>query len=1122
MDSGEIVVPSIRPGVKREYNMMMKAQSELIRPSRGGRVTRSQSASSSRRGYVKSARKIIKKTKGSTSKKLKKTKEERSGAEDVAKLDIIDVSDREPKGDVAQIESNIGHDSRNLEAEFVAVDTSETEKLGLDECVSQPLCTDSESPLPQVGGSYVDNIREYEKTFGEFTSGKEKKPLRRYTRSALKRLNEEMELGSGNLEAELAALDTSETEKLGPGECVSQPMCTKSQSPQVGGSDVDFIHEDKKMIGGDSEEATNGMEEKPLRRYTRSALKRLNEEMGLGSGNLEAELVAIETSETEKLGPGECVSQPMWTESPVPQVGGGDIDFIHEDGKMIGGDSDLGCERTAEATSGRRYTRSALKQLNEETELGSGPGVVEIGSAETLTSSPAKLEMKMSKKVELKRIPSRLKDLLETGLLEGLRVRYIHGSKRRRNPESELMGYIKGTGILCSCNECSGREVVTPNVFEMHANSGNKRPPEYIYLENGKSLREVLNACKANRSESLAMVIQNAIGIANFTTAFCINCKELIPEGGVGRPMLLCDSCVMPKESDLSHTLSSDVAHRSPLAGSSPPVSSSYQPEVPESAQISLNNQPEVPESARVSSNSLPEVSESAQVSSNSQPEVPESARISSNSQPERKRQGRLTRKDLRMHKSVLADDVLPDGAALSYVMHGEKRLEGFKKDGAIFCTHCRDLVSPSQFESHAGFASRRKPYMSIYTSNGVSLHQLSLELSKTRKSNSAENDDLCSICEDGGVLLCCENCPRAFHSECVGLSCPPQGTWYCKYCKNMFEKEKYAERDANAIAAGRVPGVDPLADITQRCIRIVATFEADVGGCAICREHDFSKSVFDGRTVIICDQCEKEYHVGCLKEQEIDDLQALPENEWFCSRQCSNIHSTLQKLIEDGEQMLPEDLSKALKEKNDTQVPAENPEPVITEPVIPESVIPDSVIPEPVIRWRLLSGKRSSEDTRVWLSGAVSIFHDRFDPIADSSTGRLDLIPHMVYGRNFKDQDFCNMYCAILMVDTVVVSAGIIRIFGDEVAELPIVATKTECQGKGYFQSLYFCIEKLLVSLSVKDLVLPAAGEAESLWKNRFGFERLDQEELGRYQKRYQMMIFQGTSVLHKLISAA
>ncbi|KAL0418262.1 UNVERIFIED_CONTAM: Increased DNA methylation 1 [Sesamum radiatum] len=413
----------------------------------------------------------------------------------------------------------------------------------------------------------------------------------------------------------------------------------------------------------------------------------------------------------------------------------------------------------------RREAEKVGAELREDMPRVRGTDGDSIQEAERPVGETSDLGMKMSEKVELNRIPTKLKDLLQTGLLEGLHVRYIHGSKGRSRPESELGGVIQGAGILCSCDECKEKKVVTPNQFEMHAGSGNKRPPQYIFLDNGNSLRDVLNACKANLSESLESVILNAIGRSNYTTAFCINCKELIPETGAGRSMLLCDSCVLAKESDAGDAQIIDASHSFCLclvsmAGPSAPASSSRPPVVSESAQIS------------------------------------------SHSQPQAKRQGKLTRKDLRMHKSVLAEDVLPEGTALSYVVRGE--------------------VSPSQFEAHAGYASRRKPYMSIYTSNGVSLHQLSLELSKIRRSSTEEHDDLCSICEDGGDLLCCANCPRGFHT------------------------------DANAIAAGRVPGVDPLEAITQRCIRVVATLEPEIGGCALCRRHDFCKTGFSARTIII------------------------------------------------------------------------------------------------------------------------------------------------------------------------------------------------------------------------------------------------------------------------------
>ncbi|XP_024987180.1 uncharacterized protein LOC112522291 [Cynara cardunculus var. scolymus] len=675
-----------------------------------------------------------------------------------------------------------------------------------------------------------------------------------------------------------------------------------------------------------------------------------------------------------------------------------------------------------------------------------------------------KMEIKMSKKIVLKRFPTKLKELLETGLLEGLPVRYVRGAKVRGNSEKGLPGVIRGSGILCFCETCGGKEVVTPNQFELHAGSANKRPPEYIYLGNGATLREVLNTCKTAPLEGMEETILKAIGCSSEEKpTFCLNCKGSIPESGNGKTMLLCDSCMAIKESQLHPRLQS---HSSPVR----PNDSSDRSASPVSAPNST-------------------------------------ARVATSSSGRSKGQGRLTRKDLRMHKLVFKEDVLADGTALAYFARGEKLLEGYKKGSGIFCYCCNSEVSPSQFEAHAGWASRRKPYLHIYTSNGVSLHELSIKLSQHRKFCADDNDDLCSICADGGELLCCDNCPRAFHPECISEPVP-HGTWYCKYCQNMFQKEKFVERNENARAAGRIAGIDPIEDITKRCIRVVENSELGESGvpakkgapaCVLCRAHDFSKSGFGPRTVIICDQCEKEYHVGCLKEHKMDNLKALPKGDWFCCVDCNNIHTSLENLVAGGERMLPDTMMGGIKKKQAEQ-----------------GLEPSAELD---IRWRLLCGKMASDATRVLLSKAVAIFHDRFDPIADSTTSRLDLIPHMVYGRSLKQQDYGGMYCAILTVNSTVVSAGIFRIFGQEVAELPLVATSSECQGLGYFQALFSCIEELLASLNVKVLALPAADEAESIWTKKFGFEKMPDVELKQYRTKYQLMVFQGTSMLYKTL---
>ncbi|CAN1171748.1 Increased DNA methylation 1 [Linum perenne] len=592
-----------------------------------------------------------------------------------------------------------------------------------------------------------------------------------------------------------------------------------------------------------------------------------------------------------------------------------------------------------------------------------------------------------------------------------------------------------------------------------------------------------MNTCKNTSLKGLEEALRLSIGCLTLKKAnFCLNCRGSMADVVTQSSIILCSSCVEINNPNAS--LSTDICMDDSPGSPEPlllPRTSQIAPKSLASqskSQGKFTRNPGSPESLL-----LPRTFETVPKSSASQS----------------KSQGRLTRKDLRLHKLVFEEDVLPDGTEVAYYSRGQKLLVGYKKGFGIVCSCCNNEVSPSQFEAHAGLASRRKPYLHIYTSNGVSLHELAISLSKCGKFSTIENDDLCQICKDGGDLVCCDGCPRSFHKECLSLTSIPDDKWYCKFCVTNHQKDMFLERNANAIAAGRVAGVDFMEDINKRCIRIVKTMDADFGGCAFCRGHDFDKS-FGPRTVILCDQCEKEFHVGCLRDNNMQDLKELPEGNWFCCKGCDTIHSSLQKLVVRGEEKLTDEVIKQKQKQNSME----------TE----ESFD---------IRWRLLSERvDSSDDSSILLSDAVTIFHERFDPIVVDGPGRQgdrDLIPSMVHGRNIKGQELGGMYCAVLLVNHVVVSAAIFRVFGQELAELPLVATRSQFQGQGYFQVLYDRIEQLLGLLDVKTFILPAAEEAESIWMKKFGFSKMTHDEVLKYRKSYQTMVFQGTSMLQKPI---
>ncbi|CAF2527477.1 unnamed protein product [Rotaria sp. Silwood2] len=57
------------------------------------------------------------------------------------------------------------------------------------------------------------------------------------------------------------------------------------------------------------------------------------------------------------------------------------------------------------------------------------------------------------------------------------------------------------------------------------------------------------------------------------------------------------------------------------------------------------------------------------------------------------------------------------------------------------------------------------------------------VKLKKTTNEDD-HNDLYCFECHDEGDVICCDSCPRVYHSKCLGLTTLPDGDWTCPECK--------------------------------------------------------------------------------------------------------------------------------------------------------------------------------------------------------------------------------------------------------------------------------------------------------------------------------------------------
>lgn len=254
---------------------------------------------------------------------------------------------------------------------------------------------------------------------------------------------------------------------------------------------------------------------------------------------------------------------------------------------------------------------------------------------------------------------------------------------------------------------------------------------------------------------------------------------------------------------------------------------------------------------------------------------------------------------------------------------------------------------------------------------------------------------------------------------------------------------------------------------------------------CCRCGLCGLASSASDNKLFThVCYQCSRQYHVDCLnKGGSISEDSCLDK---FCSKSCFEICAHLHELMQ------------------------------ISNPTIMEG-----------LTWTITRSRRNDCNVHsdrfhplVQVSQVLNVLHECFEPITEPHTGR-DLVSDIVYnsGSKFRRLDFHGFYVMALLNGEELVCVATIRIHGQKVAEMPLIATRFKYRRQGMCRLLVSELEKMLVEMGVEMLVLPGIAQLSDTWVSAFGFSEMP-AALRTEFSAYPFVVFQGTTMFHKSLS--
>lgn len=53
------------------------------------------------------------------------------------------------------------------------------------------------------------------------------------------------------------------------------------------------------------------------------------------------------------------------------------------------------------------------------------------------------------------------------------------------------------------------------------------------------------------------------------------------------------------------------------------------------------------------------------------------------------------------------------------------------------------------------------------------------------------DHQDYCEVCQQGGEIILCDTCPRAYHMVCLDpdMEKAPEGKWSCPHCVSPWQR---------------------------------------------------------------------------------------------------------------------------------------------------------------------------------------------------------------------------------------------------------------------------------------------------------------------------------------------